>query len=135
MFSLAGRRPQIRYRCSMPRLERLEDRSVPAGVVNATFAAGVLTITAVDDPTDVNLTNTNHQNITLDGAAANNFTVIANSGETGTAITGSPFNGVTSIKLVMGLGNDTVTITDVKLAGAVTFLGGSGNNTLNIDGV
>jgi hypothetical protein len=49
----------------VPRLEALEDRSVPAGVVNATFAAGVLTITAVDDPTDVNFTDTNHQNITL----------------------------------------------------------------------
>jgi hypothetical protein len=117
------------------RLRPFEERNVPAGIVNATFAAGVLTITAVDDLTDVNITHSNDQNITLDGAGANNVSVIANNAETGTAFTGSPFNGVTSIKLVMGLGNDKVTITDAVLTGGVTFQGGSGNNTLNIDGV
>jgi hypothetical protein len=87
-----GRRaPRLR-----PGLQSLEDRTVPAGVVNATLAAGVLTITAVNDPTDVNLTNTNHQNITLDGAGGNTITVTANTGETGTAFTGGPFAGVTT---------------------------------------
>src|SRR5206468_13123847 len=98
MFPFAGRRPRIRYRHTLPRLELLEGRSLPAGVVNATFAAGVLTITGVDDLTDVNITNKNRQNISLDGAGANNITVTANNGETGTAFTGSPFNGVNSIR-------------------------------------
>ena len=134
MVSTAARLSRIRPRRASLRLEPLEDRSVPAGVVNATFAAGVLTITAVDDPADVNITNTNHQNITLDGAGTNNLTVTANNLETGTAITGSPFTGVTSIKFVLGLGDDRVIITDAVLTGAVTYLGGSGDNDLFIDG-
>src|SRR3954451_22966111 len=117
-------RPAHRLRLGF---QSLEDRTVPAGVVNATFAAGVLTLTAVNDPADVNVTNTNHQNITLDGAGGNTITVTANSGETGTAFTGGPFAGVTSVKLVMGLGDDTVTLTDAVVAGTVTFLGGSGD--------
>jgi hypothetical protein len=127
-------RRTIARRRFVPRLEALEDRSVPAGVVNAVLAGSVLTITAVNDANDVNINNTNHQNITLDGAGTNNITITANSGETGTAISGGPFLGVTSIKLNMGLGNDTVIITDTILNGAVTFLGGSGNNSLFIDG-
>lgn len=134
MVPLTASPSRIRPRHASLRLEPLEDRSVPAGVVNATFAAGVLTITAIDDPTDVAITNTNHQNITLDGAGANNFTVTANNLETGTAITGIPFSGVTSIKFIMGVGDDTVTITDAVLTGAVTYLGGSGDNRLFIDG-
>lgn len=127
------RRPAPRPRFT-PTLRPLEDRTVPAGVVNATFAAGVLTLTALNDPTDVNITRTNHQNITLDAAGANTITVTANDGETGSAFTGGPFAGMTAIRLVMGLGNDTVTLTDAALTGTVTFLGGSGNNRLNIDG-
>jgi len=121
----------------VPGLEQLEDRTVPAGIVNVTsFTGGVLTLTAVDNLTDVNVTNANHQNITIDGASTNNIKVIANDGENGKA-NGEvlfSFNNVISIKLVMGLGNDTVTITDTNLTGTLTFQGGSGNNTLNIDG-
>src|SRR3954468_9618100 len=136
LFPLWSRVPPRRpgTRRFSPALQPLEDRAVPAGVVTATFAAGVLTLTALNDPTDVNLTNANHQNITLDGAGGNTITVIANDGETGSAFTGGPFGGMTAIRLVMGLGNDTVTLTDAALAGTVTFLGGSGDNHLNIDG-
>ena len=133
MFSVTGRRPRTRHGRSFPRLEPLEGRSVPAGVVNATFAAGVLTITGVDDLTDVNVTNQESSEHHPGWGRGQQHYRARELGETGTAFTGGPFNGVTSIKLLMGLGNDTVTITDSTLAGGITFLGGSGDNTLNID--
>lgn len=119
----------------VPVLERLEGRMVPAGVVNATFSLGVLTLTAVNDPNDVDILGTNNQNIVIDGAGGNDITVTGNDGETGTAFTAGLFVNVTKIVLVMGLGDDRVTITDSSLTGNLVFKGGSGDNDLFVDGV
>ena len=71
----APRRPGF-----IPVLERLEDRCMPAGVVNMTFASGVLSLIATND---LAVYANNNQNITLQGqGTAGRFKVLGNDGET-----------------------------------------------------
>ena len=96
-----------------------------AGVVNATFAAGTLTITAVDDLTPAGLAGgLNDQSVSLVGGAAGLVTV---AGLAGTTVTGgTSFAGVNAIKLDMKLGNDSVQLQSVLIFGGLTYLGGDG---------
>ena len=113
----------------VPRLERLEGREVPAGVVNTAFnpVSKTLTITASDDLVIAE----NHQDITLTGGGvAGNFAIVGNGG---TAIDGdSVFTNVKHIRLVMGLGNDHIRFVTANLPGKLTVLGGHGVNSVTI---
>lgn len=110
----------------------LEDRALLAGVVNASFSAGTLTITAVDDLTPVGIEGgLNNQNVVLTGGAAGVVTV---AGANATTVNGAgTFSGVTAIKFDMKLGNDGAVLNSVVISGGVTYLGGDGNNSLTFD--
>ena len=85
-----------RSRWTVAALEQLETRIVPAGVANVTFAAGTLTITAVDDLTPAGITGgLNNQSVQLNGGGAGIVSVVGNSGTTLTGAVGT-FNGVTA---------------------------------------
>jgi hypothetical protein len=127
MFSASRRRASF-----VPRLERLDDRIVPAGTLKTTFSLGVLTITAVDsaNPTQ------NNQNIALLGASQGHVSISAQDGET--IVGRNSFNHVATLVVNMRAGDDTVTISDLKLArrgNTVKINGGDGNNTLLFDGL
>lgn len=112
-------------------IEQLEDRTVPSGTVTGVLTRGTLTLTAADDLLS-GVPGLNNQNITLDGGAGNTITVIGMDGETGSGI--GTFSNVSKIKLVMGLGDDLVTVKNTNLPDTLTFLGGDGANTLALDG-
>ena len=74
----------------------------------------------------------NNQSVNLAGdGVVGDVTVFSLSGTTLTGAAG-PFTGVTAIKLDMKLGDDSATVVGVRITGALTFLGGDGNNTLNV---
>jgi hypothetical protein len=125
------------HRSFMPTLECLEGRLVPAGIINSSYSSvtKTLTLIAVNDLTPGNAT-LNHQDITISGTGtAGSFTIGANDGETinGVAAGAATISNVKNIKLVMGLGNDTVVIENAELTGLITFLGGDGDNFLDIN--
>ncbi len=112
---------------------QLESRALLAGTAIVTQSGGTLTITGVDDLTPAGITgNLNDQVITIVGGAAGAVTVAG----VGTTVTGAGFySGVTAIKFDLKLGNDQATLTNVLITGALTYLGGDGNNNLFMDGV
>lgn len=111
---------------------QLESRALLAGTAIVTQSGGTLTITGVDDLTPAGITgNLNDQVITIVGGAAGAVTVAG----VGTTVTGAGFySGVTAIKFDLKLGNDQATLTNVLITGALTYLGGDGNNTLSLEG-
>src|SRR5262245_32720810 len=116
-------------------LEPLEGREVPANLVSTAFAAGTLTITGLDDLTTAGVqAGNNDQVVIVNGGAAGvvNLTL----GGTSVFAPGSlaGFTGVKTIKLDMRLGNDVVTVNNVNITGDLTFLGGNGDDTLEIGG-
>lgn len=110
----------------------LESRALLAGVANATFSAGTLTITGVDDLTTAAVTGgTNNQNVTLTGGGAGIVTVAG----VATTVNGAgTFTGVTAIKIDLKLGNDIATLTNIAITGGLTYLGGDGDNQLTLNG-
>ena len=121
----------------VPALECLEGRAVPAGIINSSYSnlTKTLTLTAVND-LDLDDIALNHQDIIISGTGTpGQFTVTPNDGETinGVAAGPAPISNVQRIKLVMGLGDDSVIIENADLSGLLTFLGGDGDNFLNID--
>ena len=136
MLGLFRRRPSRAAARFVPTVECLEGRLVPAGTINSSYSnvTKTLTLTAVNVP---NLIDVNHQSITISGTGtAGEFTVTGNAAETilGVAADLAPISNVQNIKLVMGLGNDVVSIRNAELSGKLTFLGGDGSNELDIDG-
>lgn len=109
----------------------LESRALLAGVANATFSGGTLTITGVDDLTAAAVTgSTNNQQITLTGGGAGVVTVAG----VATTVNGAgTFTGVTTIKIDLKLGDDTATLTNISITGGLTYLGGDGDNRLTLD--
>src|SRR6185369_14946160 len=65
------------------------------------------------------------------GNGPGNFTLSGSDNESFTG--GTSFTGVRNIKVVLKQGDDTLTVTNANLAGTLTVLGGSGNNTFNLD--
>lgn len=124
-----ARRVRAKHRSWVP---QLESRALLAGTAIVTQSGGTLTITGVDDLTPAGITgNLNDQVITIVGGAAGSVTVAG----VGTTVTGAGFySGVTAIKIDLKLGNDQATLTNVLITGALTYLGGDGNNNLILDG-
>ncbi|HVK11179.1 MAG TPA: hypothetical protein VM597_20590 [Gemmataceae bacterium] len=104
------------------RCEPLEARDQPAGIVVASVAGGVLTLTGDDADNAVSLLQTG--------------TTIEVTGQAGTTITGGPtFPNVTAIRAVLADGNDSLGIDATaafSLPGAVTADLGDGNNFLTL---
>ena len=130
------RRSSARF---VPVLECLEGRVVPAGIINSSYSSATKTLTliAVND-LDVGDAALNHQeiNITGIGGLTGAFVVTGVGGEDilGVADGDATVSNVKNIKLVMGLGDDIVTVRNANLTGLLTFLGGDGQNILDIDG-
>jgi len=110
-----------------PRLECLEDRTVPAGTLNSSLVNGTLTITAVNS----NVFGENDQVITIQGTGSGDFNITANGKLQGPAA--GALENVTNIRLNLGAGNDTVTIDGAQLAGTLTVNGSTGNNAVIFD--
>jgi hypothetical protein len=127
LFRSSGRAAAVNQRFR-PKVESLEDRTVPAAILNSTLVNGTLTITAVNS----NVFGENDQVITIQGNGAGAFNIATNGDLRGPAAA-SP-TGVTNIKLNLGAGNDKVTIIDADLAGTLTVLGGTGNNSVFLNG-
>lgn len=101
--------------------ERLEDRATPA-LTASLGATGLLTISGVADNGSIA--------ITQDATTAGTFNVSDGS----TAVTGSPFTGVTDIRLNLTSADDHVTIDlgGQAMSGNVTTNLGAGANTLMV---
>ncbi len=111
----------------------LEARRLLAGTTAVTFAAGVLTLTCVDDLTqDGILDGMNDNVIELVGGAVGQVSLVAGD-EVYTGVAG-PFAGVTKINIIGKEGDDSVQLTNVNITGAVTVNGGNGNNSVQGDG-
>jgi acetyltransferase-like isoleucine patch superfamily enzyme len=114
LASIKGGPHMSALRNAFLRVERLEDRDLPAGTVTAAFAAGTLTLTG--DPQANNLeVRIDNGNVTLKGKG----TTIAG---------GTSFAGVNDIVINLGDGNDRVTVRGRTLAGNLTIDLGNGND-------
>jgi hypothetical protein len=118
----------------IPRMEMLERRETPANNVMASMSGTTLVITADDD---MSVIGNNNNSITIQPGMGSGHVILS-----GNAITqinklavgvNVPFNNVTSIRCIMGLGSDSVTLFDVDLAGNLTVNGGDGNNFVVIN--
>jgi len=143
------RRPAVTRRQTtarfVPQAEVLEDRTAPAANVTSSLSSGVLTLTGVDFTTAVAvLAGDNDNDLTIAGpitsvkGGASEFTVTPNGdGQLDGLTTPTTFKGVSSIVLVLKLGNDKVTLSPTATAemklDLVNFKGGDGDNTLIID--
>lgn len=113
-----------------PVLELLESKYAPAGVVTATIAAGVLTLTG--DLAD--------NNITITEVAPDRFLVTGLDGtqiKLGTAdpVETLDFDALQSIRIDMKEGADVVSLTGVSLSKDLSVVQGIGSNTTVLDGV
>ncbi len=119
------------------KLQQLEPREIPAGLVTAVQSSGLLAIAGLDDLSPAGVTGgLNDQEILIAGTGAGSFDVSVVNGTQfqGTAATTLSFSGVTAIKLDMRQGNDIVTVNNANLSGDLSFLGGNGNDSLVIGG-
>src|SRR5262245_30983319 len=127
-------RPKPRH--FLPGIERLEDRIAPANNVVTTFVGGTLTITTVDQLGEAEiLAGDNNQDFQILAAGAGKVTLHQNAN---TTIDGGgadePFTGVVNLVIDMKEGSDFVVLKGgINLPGDVTFKGGDGNNSLNLD--
>lgn len=120
-----------------PRIERLEDRIAPANNVTTFFSGGTLTITTVDQLGEAEvLAGDNNQNFQILAAGPGNVTLHKNGNTTiDGGVVDVPFTGVVNIIIDLKDGDDFVVLKGgVNIPGDVTFKGGDGNNTFNLDG-
>jgi hypothetical protein len=121
------RKGQRSDRVFVPRIESLEDRTVPDGNVQVAFVGHTLFITGDNADNQVWLAgDTSHGAVvrSLDGT---------------TTIDGqlNPLfvTGVRDVAIVMGNGNDTVLVSGLQSRGALSVQFGSGSNNLDMDDV
>src|SRR5262245_55589533 len=116
-------------------LEALEQREVPAGLVSAGVFGGILAVTGLND---ANLAaaslGTNNQVIAVNGTGAGGFDVFVLNGTTftGTGLARLHFTGVSAIQLDMGLGNDTVVVTNAIGVSRVVVFAGAGDDFIQV---
>lgn len=130
--------PSIRRR-SRPRLESLESRVNPVNNVQSSFNSltGTLTITSVDQPGEAEiLAGDNNQNFQILGdAAITGKIALHKSGATTIdgGIVDVLFTDVKNIVIDLKDGDDFITTKILNIAGDLTFKGGDGGNSLNVD--
>jgi hypothetical protein len=120
-----------------PCIERLEDRIAPANNIVTSFHAGTLTITTVDQLGEAEvLAGDNDQNFQILAAGPGNVTLHKNGATTiDGGVVDVAFTGVVNIVIDVKEGDDFVVCkAGVNIPGDITFKGGDGNNTFNIDG-
>src|SRR5687767_6284112 len=114
-------------RSATPSIEILESRVAPAGLVTATFAGGILTLTGDNLDNTVTFQPVGQSVFQLIGS---NGTTIALNGAAAAAI--AVLDGdVTSLKAQMGLGNDFLAFQLVEVTGSVSVDGGAGNDSFS----
>src|SRR5262245_20034976 len=123
--------PRRLQRPFCPRLERLDERTMPAGTVHANLFGGLLTLSGIDKTAQAEvLAGLNDQHISITGTGPGSFTV---AGVAGTTIDGLPsitVSKVNTIRLNLRLGDDVVDVNSATLSGNLTFLGGSGDDSI-----
>src|SRR5688500_14892716 len=87
-FLRRGRPPVRRAPERSLRLERLEGRDAPAGIVTASLSSGILTLTGLDNTSNFSL---NNQSLTVTGTGSNSVSV--------TVLDGTQFKGTTNTTL------------------------------------
>ena len=113
-----------------PANSSLEHRTLLAGTVNVAFLNGALTLTALDDLTQAGVLGLKNDNVIVLTSSAPGVVTLSGVGETFALAGTGPFNGVTSIKLDLKEGNDSVTLSAINVSGALTVLGGEGNTSV-----
>src|SRR5690242_3886607 len=104
--------------------ETLEDRTLLAANVTATLSNGTLTITGDATANDIEVVGTGPQGA-VEVTLANGQTLSVVGGTTVDAQDGT-FTGVKNLVISSGNGNDTVSLTDVNIAGSLSAVEGSG---------
>ncbi len=108
-----------------PSLDRLEDRTVPAGNVTATFSGGMLRILGDAEDNQISIVGDGKGNVTVSGS--NDTTINGQEGPIS-------FSKVRkSLEVWMRAGDDSVTISHLKLLRTAFVHLGEGNDTLNVD--
>ncbi len=106
-------------------IEPLETRVAPAGLITATFAGGILTLTGDAAANDIDVTGTGQDFITITGIGG---TTIALNGAAAAA-TASFTGTIKAINGNLGVGNDRVNL-NVLTLGSLSLEGGDGNDSL-----
>ena len=106
-------------------IEPLEARVAPAGIITATFAGGILTLTGDGAANDIDIVGTGQDFITITG---NGGTTIALNGAAAAA-TASFTGNIKTLNGNLGVGNDSVNLFVVTL-GSLSLDGGDGNDSL-----
>src|SRR5262245_17903182 len=123
--------PRRLQRPFCPRLERLDQRVMPAGTVHATLFPGMLTLTGIDKTAQADvLAGLNDQHISITGTGPGSFTI---AGVGGTTIDGLPsiaVSKVNNLRIDLRLGDDVVDVNSASLSGNLTYLGGSGDDSI-----
>lgn len=116
-------------------VEELEPREVPAGQVTAGVFGGILAVTGLNDinPAAINL-GVNNQVVAVNGTGSGGFDVFVLNGTTftGTGLAKLHFAGVSAIQLDLGLGNDTVVVTNAIGVSRVVVFAGAGDDTIHV---
>jgi len=117
-------------------IEALEPRLAPAGIVTVTLSGGVLTLTGDNLDNNIKISSPSANIWQLDDANAgqegNVATLFRIAGKPDSASVQLPtFAG---LKVVLNGGNDKVDIVNLLTNGAVTLLGGDGNDDIFLSG-
>ena len=98
-------RGSSRHEAAMLRLEQLEERIAPAGMVAAKISNGMLTITGDADANSITITD--------EGLAVGQILITGNDGTIVNGDTSVTLDGFTKdMKISMGVGNDSVNVSD-----------------------
>src|SRR2546421_54965 len=118
--SPATRRPIRRA----PRVEVLEGRDAPAGIVTAVQTGATLTLTGDAADNAIALTTNLDGSLNLTGNLGTTFnTTIADL---------TKISGVTNVRVDLGAGNDIAAITDLGLTGALSVNAGAGDDIITM---
>src|SRR5688500_11836639 len=115
-------------RSSTSAIEILEARVAPAGLVTATFAGGILTLTGDTAGNELAITFLGQD---IFRVAGDHCTALALSGAPAVA-TLAISRALASVKADMGVGDDVLALSVITTTGAVSFDGGDGHDTLTI---
>jgi hypothetical protein len=109
--------------------ERLEARVAPAGLVTATFAAGVLTLTGDAEANFVSVSQSTPDSFQLQGASGTTIALNGAPAETSISFTGTMLDIIAK----MGGGDDTLNIPGVTVQDDVVFEGEGGEDLLSLN--
>lgn len=125
-FLSGSRRQPLRKAGQRPlRLEMLEGREVPAGIVTAVQSGTTLILTGDTAANEIALTSNLDGTLNLSGV---NLTTING------VLNPLSISGITNVRANLGAGNDVFTFFDAKISGSLTVDAGDGNDQVVLSG-